>query len=61
LMSTLHQTIDFNVHPEWLSTPLPLIVAHELSRTIFLFKRDGYLETVGPAGTNAMNVQVWWK
>lgn len=22
---------------------------------IFRFKRDGYLETVGPAGTNAMN------
>lgn len=22
---------------------------------IFRFKRDGYLETIGPAGTNAMN------
>ena len=22
---------------------------------IFLFKRDGYLETIGPAGTNSMN------
>ena len=30
-------------------------IAHELSRMIFLFKRDGYLETVGPAGTNALN------
>ena len=30
-------------------------IAHELSRRIFLFKRDGYLETIGPAGTNALN------
>lgn len=22
---------------------------------VFLFKRDGYLETIGPAGTNALN------
>ena len=53
----LHQTIDFHPHPETLSTPLPLVIAHELSRSLFLFKRDGYLETVGPAGTNAMNGQ----
>lgn len=25
LLSTLHQTIDFNAHPEQLSTPLPLV------------------------------------
>lgn len=53
----LHQTIDFHPHPETLSTPLPLVIAHELSRLLFLFKRDGYLETVGPAGTNAMSGQ----
>lgn len=58
LLSALHQTIDFNAHPEQLSTPLPLVIAHEISRTLFLFKRDGYLETVGPAGTNAMNGHV---
>ncbi|KAI0928082.1 hypothetical protein AcV7_009242 [Taiwanofungus camphoratus] len=58
LSTALHQTIDFNAHPEQLSTPLPLIIAHELSRALFLFKRDGYLETVGPAGTNAMNLHV---
>ncbi|KZT03398.1 UPF0187-domain-containing protein [Laetiporus sulphureus 93-53] len=58
LLSALHQTIDFNEHPEQLSTPLPLIIAHELSRAIFLFKRDGYLETVGPAGTNALSAHV---
>ena len=30
-------------------------IAHELSRALFKFRRDGYLETVGPAGVNAMN------
>jgi len=53
--AALHQTIDFHPDPDALTTPLPLIIAHELSRLIFLFKRDGYLETVGPAGTNALN------
>lgn len=55
LLSGLHQTIDFNSDPDSLTTPLPLVIAHELARMIFLFKRDGYLETIGPAGTNAMN------
>ncbi|KAK0240345.1 Bestrophin, RFP-TM, chloride channel-domain-containing protein [Armillaria nabsnona] len=36
------------------SLPLPLIISHELGRMIFHFRRDGLLETVGPAGTNAM-------
>ncbi|CCM03913.1 uncharacterized protein FIBRA_06064 [Fibroporia radiculosa] len=62
LGAALHQTIDFNASPEQLSTPLPLIIAHEISRTVFLWKRDGYLETVGPAGkylcTNALNAHV---
>ncbi|KAK4685258.1 ion channel-forming bestrophin family protein, partial [Tremellales sp. Uapishka_1] len=30
---------------------LPLIIAHEISRTIFKFRKAGYLETVGPAVT----------
>ncbi|KAI9056841.1 UPF0187-domain-containing protein [Trametes sanguinea] len=55
LMSSLQQTIDFNTDPDALSTPLPMVIAHELSRTLFKFRRDGYLETVGPAGVNAMN------
>lgn len=55
LHSALHQTIDFNSDPDRLSTPLPLVIAHELSHLIFMFKKDGYLETVGPAGTNSLN------
>jgi ion channel-forming bestrophin family protein len=30
-------------------------IAHELTRLLFAFRRDGLLETVGPAGANAMN------
>jgi len=37
------------------SMPLPLSIAHELSRSLFRFKREGFLETVGPAGTNQMS------
>ncbi|CAL1703767.1 unnamed protein product [Somion occarium] len=55
LLSSLHQTIDFNTDPDMLSTPLPLVIAHELSHVIFTFKKEGYLETVGPAGTNSLN------
>ncbi|GFZ50322.1 hypothetical protein JCM24511_08079, partial [Saitozyma sp. JCM 24511] len=33
---------------------LPLIIAHEISRTIFRWSRMGCLETIGPAGMNAM-------
>ena len=29
-------------------------IAHEISHTLFAFKREGLLETVGPAGSNAM-------
>jgi putative membrane protein len=34
--------------------PLPLIIAHEISRSLFSLKREGLLETVGPAGANGL-------
>ncbi|KDQ59550.1 hypothetical protein JAAARDRAFT_33130 [Jaapia argillacea MUCL 33604] len=58
LLSDSHRTVQFHPYSEPLSLPLPLLIAHEISRAIFMFKRDGLLETVGPAGTNAMNVLV---
>ncbi|KAI0792902.1 Bestrophin, RFP-TM, chloride channel-domain-containing protein [Abortiporus biennis] len=58
LSSGLHSTIDFHPEPDSLTTPLPLIVAHQLAKLVFLFKRDGYLETVGPAGTNSINTLI---
>nr|ODN85373.1 hypothetical protein L203_04988 [Cryptococcus depauperatus CBS 7841] len=33
---------------------LPLIIAHDISRSIFRFRRMGCLEAVGPAGMNAL-------
>ncbi|KAI0035957.1 Bestrophin, RFP-TM, chloride channel-domain-containing protein [Vararia minispora EC-137] len=51
LLNPGHQTISF----QEASIPLPLIIAHEISRLLFTFRRDGFLETVGPAGANAMN------
>jgi len=38
--------------------PLPLIIVHELARIIYQFRRDGCLETVGPAGANAISALV---
>ena len=55
LMSSLQHTIDFSPAPDSLCAPLPMVIAHELSHALFKFRRDGYLETVGPAGVNAMN------
>ncbi|KAI0048564.1 UPF0187-domain-containing protein [Auriscalpium vulgare] len=49
---------EYRVDFEDSSIPLPLIVAHELTRMIFAFRRDGLLETVGPAGVNAMNANI---
>ncbi|WVQ85081.1 hypothetical protein IAT38_007245 [Cryptococcus sp. DSM 104549] len=37
---------------------LPLIIAHDISRTIFRFRRMGCLEAVGPAGMNALQAAV---
>lgn len=42
-----------DVHAD-ITMPLPLIIAHEISRSLFSLKREGLLETVGPAGANAM-------
>ncbi|OXG42830.1 hypothetical protein C359_02157 [Cryptococcus neoformans Bt120] len=37
---------------------LPLIIAHEISRSISKFRRTGCLETVGPAGLNSLQAAV---
>ncbi|KAG9318428.1 hypothetical protein JVU11DRAFT_519 [Chiua virens] len=50
LLSDSHQTVEFHPYADHISMPLPLIIAHEISTAIFKFKREGMLETVGPAG-----------
>ncbi|KAL1413181.1 hypothetical protein Q8F55_000931 [Vanrija albida] len=37
---------------------LPLIIAHEISRGLFRFRRQGCLEEIGPAGFNGMQAFV---
>ncbi|KAJ7285647.1 Bestrophin, RFP-TM, chloride channel-domain-containing protein [Mycena rebaudengoi] len=54
LLSGTQATVDFHAFSEETSMPLPLVIAHEITRILFKFRRDGLLETVGPAGTNAM-------
>jgi len=52
-----HSAIDFQAYNN-VSIPFPLVIAHELARILFAFRRDGLLETVGPAGVNTMNTSV---
>jgi len=59
LLGDDHTTVQFRVHETVdASSPLPLIIAHELTRVIFKFKRRGYIDTLGPAGFNAMNTAI---
>ncbi|KAH8118527.1 UPF0187-domain-containing protein [Phellopilus nigrolimitatus] len=58
LLGDSHRTVQFHPYSSISTIPLPLIIAHELSRMIFKFRKDGYLETIGPAGTNAMNALI---
>jgi putative membrane protein len=50
LLANAHSAVEFHPLADHGSMPLPLVIAHELSRTIFKFRREGFLETVGPAG-----------
>ncbi|KAH9056653.1 Bestrophin, RFP-TM, chloride channel-domain-containing protein [Lactarius vividus] len=52
-----YSAIDFEQYTE-ISMPFPLVIAHELTRMLFAFRKDGLLETVGPAGVNSMNTTV---
>jgi len=54
LLSNTHRTVEFHAYADEASLPLPLAIAHELTRILFNFRKEGFLETVGPAGTNAM-------
>jgi putative membrane protein len=55
LLGDTHRTVEFHPFADHLTLPLPLVIAHELARLIFSFRRDGFLETIGPAGANSMS------
>ncbi|QRW00249.1 bestrophin protein [Ceratobasidium sp. AG-Ba] len=54
LLGDSHQTVIFRPYDTRKPLPLPLIIAHELTRLIHKFQRSGILASVGPAGVNAM-------
>ncbi|KAF8163001.1 Bestrophin, RFP-TM, chloride channel-domain-containing protein [Crassisporium funariophilum] len=54
LLGNTHRSVEIHPYADEASLPLPLVIAHELSRTIYSFRRDGFLETVGPAGLNGL-------
>ncbi|KAJ7046579.1 Bestrophin, RFP-TM, chloride channel-domain-containing protein [Mycena alexandri] len=58
LLGGTHRTVEFHPFADEASLPLPLAIAHEITRLLFQFRREGFLETVGPAGTNAMTALV---
>jgi len=58
LLGGSHRVVEFHPYADHISMPLPLIIAHEITSAIFRFRREGLLETVGPAGANAMNTLV---
>lgn len=53
-----HSAVEFQPYSSETSIPLPLIIAHQLSRLVFRFRRDGFLETVGPAGANSLSQMI---
>lgn len=55
LGGTGYRAIDFHSYGEESSMPLPVIIAHELARMVYQFRKDGCLETVGPAGLNGLS------
>ncbi|KAG8825808.1 hypothetical protein FRC17_008517, partial [Serendipita sp. 399] len=54
LLSDSQRTVEFHAYPERQAMPVALIIAHEISRIIYRFKRLGCLEPVGPAMHNGM-------
>ncbi|KAG6919993.1 hypothetical protein DXG01_013342 [Tephrocybe rancida] len=50
LLGSTHRTVEFHAYADEASLPLPLVIATELTRILFNFRREGFLETVGPAG-----------
>ncbi|KAF8633718.1 hypothetical protein AX17_004376 [Amanita inopinata Kibby_2008] len=54
LLGDMHRSVEIQSRPIEVSMPLPLVIAHELGRILFSFRREGLLETVGPAGTTTV-------
>ncbi|CEL52360.1 UPF0187 protein [Rhizoctonia solani AG-1 IB] len=51
-------TVVFRPYDTRKALPMPLIIAHELTRLIHKFRRSGMLDAIGPSGINAMNALI---
>jgi len=58
LLPDNYKNVDIHQQTDEGSLPLPLIIAYQLNQIIFNFRRDGFLETVGPAGLNGLNLLI---
>jgi len=54
LLTDSHETVEFHPYANMLSLPLPMVIAHEITRMLYKFKMLGHMDVIGPAGTNAM-------
>ncbi|KAJ6455774.1 Bestrophin, RFP-TM, chloride channel-domain-containing protein [Mycena sanguinolenta] len=55
---TTNRVVEFHPFADEASMPLPLAIAHEITRSLFNFRRQGFMETLGPAGANAITALV---
>ncbi|KAG8959371.1 hypothetical protein FRC03_008068 [Tulasnella sp. 419] len=58
LLSDDHTTVEFHPYSTSASMPLPLIIAHEMTRMLYRWKLRGYIDPVGPAGLNAVTTTI---
>ncbi|KAG6821169.1 hypothetical protein H0H93_005389 [Arthromyces matolae] len=58
LLASAHRTVEFHAYADDVSMPLPLIIATELNRLLFNFRKEGFLETIGPAGKSPLQEQM---
>ncbi|KAG8848867.1 hypothetical protein FRB96_000999 [Tulasnella sp. 330] len=55
LLGDDHTTVEFRSHETPASLPLPLIIATEVSRILYKFRRRGYIDAIGPSGFTTMS------
>ncbi|PVG02823.1 hypothetical protein CPB86DRAFT_804616 [Serendipita vermifera] len=58
LLGDSHRAVEFHAYHERKHMPLPLIIAHEITRALYRFKRFSCLDIVGYAMHNAMQTLV---
>ncbi|KAF8311239.1 UPF0187-domain-containing protein [Clavulina sp. PMI_390] len=58
LVKDQHHIVHFHPYSTPNALSMPLIIAHEITRSLHGYRKKGYLDLVGPAGANALNTLV---